>query len=389
MTGRLDPRHRDRRLLVLFVLALGAPIAAGRPPSPGQATQVVNGAVVPAQRLPPATLDIYFIDTEGGKATLFVSPTGQILLFDTGTGGDNNRDADRITNLVKSVAVEPQIDHVIVSHYHGDHVGNAAELSRRLPIRHFYDHGAWTVEGQPNRRAAFDSYLAVRATAHATVPKPGTRIGVTGFDFTIVSGAGELVTAPIAGMPGAGAPNQHCRDFVPRVQDATPENAEAIGAVVRYGSFTLLDLSDLIWNLEKDLVCPNNLLGTVDVYHTSRHGTDWAGNPVMVHAVRPRVAVMNNGVRKGGTRSTFEILRTSPGLLDVWQLHYSEDVSKETNSQETFIANLEGTPGHQGHYIKLSARTDGSFTITNERNGFTKEYPARGARSSPTAAAKP
>src|SRR5262245_50569320 len=123
-----------------------------------QATQVVNGAVVPAQRLPPTTLDIYSIDTEGGKATLFLSPTGQTLLFDTGTGGDNNRDADRITNLVRQVAVEPQLDHVIVSHYHGDHVGSAAELSRRLPIRHFYDHGAWTVEGQTNRRTAFDSY---------------------------------------------------------------------------------------------------------------------------------------------------------------------------------------------------------------------------------------
>jgi competence protein ComEC len=389
MTRRLDSRHHHMRLLVLFVLALAAPIAAWRSQAPGQATQVVNGAVVPAQKLPPATLDVYSIDTEGGKATLFVSPTGQTLLFDTGTGGDNNRDVDRITNLVKAVAVEPQLDHVIVSHYHGDHVGNAAELSRRLPIRHFYDHGPWTAEGQPNRRAAFDSYLAVRPTAHATVPKPGSKIGVTGFDFTIVSSAGELVTGPIAGMPGAGAPNQRCRDFVPRVQDATPENAEAIGAVVRYGNFTLLDLSDLIWNMEKELVCPNNLLGTVDVYHTSRHGTDWAGNPVMVHAVRPRVAVMNNGARKGGTTSTFEILRTSPGFLDVWQLHYSEDVSKATNSQETFIANLEGTPGHQGHYIKLSARTDGSFTITNERNGFTKEYPAaRGARSS-AAAAKP
>jgi competence protein ComEC len=222
------------------------------------------------------------------------------------------------------------------------------------------------------------------------VPKPGTRIPVTGFDFTIVSNAGELIASPIAGMPGAGAPNPLCRDFVPRVQDATPENAEAIGAIVKYGNFTLLDLSDLIWDMEKDLVCPNNLLGTVDVYHTSRHGTDWAGNPVMVHAVRPRVAVMNNGARKGGTKSTFEIVRSSPGFLDFWQLHYSEDVSKETNSPQDLIANLEVTPGHPGHYIKLSARTDGSFTITNERNGFVKEYPAvKGARSSPTAVAKP
>ena len=184
------------------------------------------------------------------------------------------------------------------------------------------------------------------------------------------------MTAAVAGIPGAGEPNPLCRDFVPRVQDATPENAEALGAVIKYGNFRLLDLSDLIWNMEKELVCPNNLLGTVDVYDTSRHGTDWAGSPVMVHAVRPRVAVMNNGARKGGTLNTFQIVRGSPGFLDFWQLHYSEDVSRATNSPEEFIANLEGTPGHPGHYIKLSARTDGSFTITNERNGFTKAYPA-------------
>ena len=125
------------RPLVLAAIVVGIPIAALQSQAQGQATQVVNGAIVPAQRVPPSTLDIYSIDTEGGKATLFVSPTGQTLLFDTGTGGDNNRDADRITNLLRQVAVEPQLDHVIVSHYHGDHVGNAAELSKRLPIRHF------------------------------------------------------------------------------------------------------------------------------------------------------------------------------------------------------------------------------------------------------------
>jgi hypothetical protein len=217
------------------------------------------------------------------------------------------------------------------------------------------------------------------------VPKPGTRIPVTGFEFTVVSNAGELIAAPV---PGAGAPNPLCRDFVPRVQDATPENAEALGALIKYGSFRLLDLSDLIWNMEKELVCPNNLLGTVDVYHTSRHGTDWAGNPVMVHAVRPRAAIMNNAVRKGGTAGTFQIVRSSPGFLDFWQLHASENVSKETNSPDQFIANLDGTPGHPGHYLKLSAKMDGSFAITNGRNGFTKEYPATKAASA-TARSRP
>src|SRR5437763_11448690 len=125
-----------------------------------------SAVVIGQQRKAPSTLDIYFIDTEGGQATLFMTPAGETLLFDTGTGGDNNRDADRISNIVKQVAVEQQLDQVIVSHYHGDHVGNAAELSRRFPIKHFWDHGGWTVEGQPNRRAAFDTYAAIRRTAN-------------------------------------------------------------------------------------------------------------------------------------------------------------------------------------------------------------------------------
>jgi hypothetical protein len=177
-------------------------------------------------------------------------------------------------------------------------------------------------------------------------------------------------------MPGAGAPNPLCRDFTPRVQDATPENAYTLGAVIKYGNFRLLDLSDLVWNQEKDLMCPRNLLGTFDVYHTSRHGTDFAGSPALVHAIHPRIAIMNNGAMKGGTKGTFEIVRSSPGIEDFWQLHYSQTDGKDLNSPEQFIATMESTPGHPGHYLKLSARTDGSFTVTNERTGYTKEYPA-------------
>jgi hypothetical protein len=162
---------------------------------------------------------------------------------------------------------------------------------------------------------------------------------------------------------------------VPRLQDATPENNETVGAMFRYGRFTLLDLADLTWDQERDLVCPSNLLGTVDVYHTTGHGTDRSGNPVMVHAVRPRVAIMNNAARKGGTPDTMRIVRSSPGLQDFWQLHFSELSEKDQNSPEQFIANLEAAD-HAGNYIKLTARPDGSFTVTNSRNGFSKSYPA-------------
>jgi beta-lactamase superfamily II metal-dependent hydrolase len=321
---------------------------------------------------PPKTyIDIYFIDTEGGQATLFISPDGQSMLFDTGTRGSNGRDLNRILAALKEAKVEV-LDYVVVTHYHGDHAGNAAELSAQLPIRNFIDHGPYTVELQPNRSAAFYAYLAVRDKAKARQAKAGEKIGLGGLDVHIVSSAGELITVP---LPGAGASNSLCQGHVPRLQDATPENNETVGAVFRYGSFVLLDLADLTWNQERDLVCPNNLLGPINVYHTTGHGTDRSGNPVMVHAVRPRVAIMNNAAKKGGTPDTMRIVRSSPGLQDFWQLHFSELSGKDQNSPEQFIANLEAAD-HPGDYIKLTARPDGSFTVTNSRNGFSKNYPA-------------
>jgi competence protein ComEC len=366
-----------KTLLSVVVLGLLWPMAAARARGPqGQGHK---------------TLDIYYIDTEGGKAVLFVSPTGETLLYDTGTGGDANRDLERILAVIKAANLPiQQLDHVIVSHYHGDHAGNAAALADKLPVRNFYDHGGWTVELQTNRAAAFNAYRPIREKAHVVVPKPGARIPITGFDVMVVANAGELISNPLSGMPAAGTPNSGCRQVVPKVQDATPENYYAMGVVIRYGNFRMLDLSDLTWNQEKDLVCPNNLLGTnFDVYNTTRHGTDFAGNPVLVHAARPRVAVMNNSPTKGGTPDTFKIVRGSPGLLDFWQLHHSENVTKDMNSPESFIANMDSTPtNHPAHFIKLSARTDGSFTVTNERTGFTKEYAAPRTSTSAAPAAK-
>jgi beta-lactamase superfamily II metal-dependent hydrolase len=366
-----------KTLLFLLAVALLMPIAAARPEGPQGQEQ--------------KPLDLYYIDTEGGKAVLFVSPTGETLLYDTGTGGDSNRDLDRILAVIKAANLPvQQLDHVIVSHYHGDHAGNAAALADKLPIRNYYDHGGWTVELQTNRAAAFNAYRPIREKAHVTVPKPGAKIPITGFDITVVANAGELITSPLSGVPGIGTPNALCRQFVPKVQDPTPENYYAMGTVIRYGNFRMLDLSDLTWNQEKELVCPNNLLGTnFDVYNTTRHGTDFAGTPVLVHAARPRVAVMNNSPSKGGTPDTFKIVKSSPGLLDFWQLHYSQNVSKEINSPDPFIANMDSAPtNHPAHFIKLSARTDGSFTITNERTGFTKEYPAPKASTSAARAVK-
>jgi len=335
------------------------------------------------------TLDIYFLDTEGGQATLFVSPTGESMLVDTGFAGNGGmpasasenagaapitRDADRISAVFKQAGVTV-LDWMVITHYHGDHVGNAAELAKRIPIRHFVDHGPFSVELQPGRAAAFLAYMAVRDKGRAITAKPGDKIPVAGLDVGVVSSAGELITTPMSGAPGAGVTNPLCRDAKLKDQDPTPENYESVGIVVRYGNFRLLDLGDLTWNQEHALACPANLLGTFDVFHTTRHGDPHSGAPQMVRAIRARVAVMNNGERKGGSAEYWQIVHDAPGLVDFWQLHRSAEGGADHNSPEQFLANLNESD--HGHNLKMSVRADGSFKMTNERNGFTREYPAK------------
>jgi len=361
---------------------------------------LIPAALLQTQAPPPPadaakTMDIYFLDTEGGQATLFVSPAGQSMLVDTGFAGGMpdapaqpaigagggatlppvGRDASRILEVLRQAGVTV-LDYVVITHYHGDHVGGAADIASRIPIRTFIDHGPYTVELQPNRAAGFIAYRTVRDRARAIVPKPGDRIPLAGLDVRVLSSSGELITAPIAGAPGAGAPNALCRNARLKEADPTPENTESIGLAVRYGNFRLLDLADLTWNQESQLACPNNLLGTFDVFHTTRHGDPNSGAPQLVHAIRARVAVMNNGERKGGSPEYWQTVHEAPGLEDFWQLHRSAAGGADHNSPEPFLANLSETD--HGHYLKISARADGSFTMSNQRNKFSKEYPARG-----------
>lgn len=331
-------------------------------------------------------LDIYFLDTEGGQATLFVSPSGESMLVDTGFPGNLGmpapeanapgitRDADRIMTVLKAANVSV-LDYVVITHYHADHAGNAAELSRRIPIRHFIDHGPYTVEMQPGRNGAFLSYMEVRPHVRASTAKPGDRIPIAGLDVQVVSSAGETIKEPMSGAPGAGAPNPLCRNAALKEQDPTPENFESVGIVARYGSFRLIDLGDLTWNQEHALACPNNLVGTMTVFHTTRHGDPHSGAPQFVDAIRARVAILNNGERKGGSPEYWQTVHEAPGLEDFWQIHRSAAGGPDHNSPEQFVANLNETD--HGHYLKMSVRADGSFSMTNERAGFTKEYPAR------------
>ncbi len=333
------------------------------------------------------TLDIYVIDVEGGEATLFVSPSGDSLLVDTGWPGFDGRDADRIARVADRAGLK-QIDFLLVTHYHGDHMGGAMQLAERLPIRHFVDRGPG--EGLSNRgRAAFEQYASLRNDGIHLVAVPGDTLPVLGLDVRIVAAAGAVLGAP---LPGAGEPNPWCDSFRPHGEDITSRFGDAddqlsLSAVVGYGAFRTIIMGDLTWNKEYGLVCPVNRVGTVDAYLVSHHGAETSGSAALVQALEPRAAIMNNGPQKGGAVQTFQTLAQVKSLQDLWQNHYAVDAGEAHNRPERFIANMDdgsrgpsrsptGRPVHMAaaNWIKLSAQQDGSFTVTNSRNGFRRSY---------------
>ena len=320
-----------------------------------------------APLLPAArNMEVFFIDVEGGQATLFVSPAGESMLVDTGWTGFNNRDALRIAAAAKQAGVK-KIDYLVITHYHADHVGGVAHLASRMPIHTFVDHGPTGETGkQPEQ--LYGAYMeAVRAGKHLVV-KPGDTIPIKGIQVKVLTANGEEISVP---LEGAGKPNDYCAGFQAKAEDKS-ENARSLGTLISFGKFRILDLGDLTWNKEHELACPNNKIGTVDVYLTTHHGMNISGPAALVHALHPRVAIMNNGARKGGTPEAWQTIRKSPGLEDIWQVHFAVAGGKENNAPDTFIANID--ENCEGRYLRLSVQPDGTFTVTNSRNNYSKTY---------------
>jgi beta-lactamase superfamily II metal-dependent hydrolase len=320
------------------------------------------------------TLDVYVLDVEGGKSVLMVSPSGESLLFDAGWPGYNGRDVDRILAAAKAAGLK-QIDYLVISHYDIDHLGDVPLLASRIPIEHFVDHGPLETT-RADFAPRYNPYAAVRDKGDYTPAIPGGKIPIKGLDVTVIAAAGKFLSKP---LPGAGAPNPLC--------DSTPEKAEreidkednmSVGLLFTLGKFRMLDMADLEWFYDRKLMCPNNPIGTVDVYQVSIHGQEKGVSPALAQSLHARVAIMANGPKKGGDPATWPTLRGAPGMEDIWQLHYAQNGTAATNPPADFIANPE--VACEAKWIKLSARADGSFTVTNSRNGFSKSYGPRDSR---------
>jgi competence protein ComEC len=351
-------------------------------------------AALPAAQNPtPKTLNIYVVDVEGGNATLFVSPSRESLLIDTGNAGAAAaRDAGRILAAIKDAGLQ-QIDHLIITHWHGDHFGGLAELASHIPIREFIDHGPNVQPGAAADEFLEKTYPPLYAKAKHTVAKPGDRIPMAGLDVRVVTAAGQTIKTP---LPGAGGPNPYCSSFKPGENNA--EDPQSVGTHITFGKFRTIHLGDLTKNKEFELMCPNNRIGTVDVLLGLHHGQASSNSEVVVHALHPRVAIMNDGTRKGGEPEVMKTVFSSPGLEDLWQIHFSLLSGQEYTVPGMFIANTideqqptmpiaptpapqpgpnaPPPPAHNGtaYWIKLSAHEDGSYTVTNARNGFSKTY---------------
>lgn len=331
-------------------------------------------ASVQSQNSKRRQLEIFYVDVEGGAATMIVTPAGESILVDSGWPGFDGRDAKRVETAMKAAGIN-QIDHLIITHYHTDHFGGVPELAKRVKVGKFYDHGPMaSLQEDKDFPAKYAAYQAAANNKTITL-HPGSAIelkqsaGTPKISLQVLAANSEVMPMKVK-APGD---SPECSSATMQAADPS-DNARSVVFVLRYGNFDFLDTGDLTWNIEHKLICPINLIGEIDLYQIGHHGAETSNNPLLLRAIKPTVAIMNNGPRKGGHPNTVKTAKSIPTIKDLWQVHRNVTSTDEQNAPADFIANLEAQ-NDAANMIRVSVdAAKKSFTVSNDRNKISRSY---------------
>lgn len=326
------------------------------------------------------TLDFYWVDSEGGGSTLIVTPAGESLLIDTGNPG--GRDSARIVAAAKAAGLT-KIDHVLITHWHIDHFGGAAEVAQSVPFGTVWQRAI--PEGDPDGRKQSPFATQIRPFKEIAAKRGELKAG-TVISLQAATGAPTLVLRCLAADQKVVEPTAAQRAEKnpltapsPKPTD-TSDNANSAVFVLEFGGFRFFDGGDLTWNIEEKLVLPHNVAGVVDVYQTNHHGLEVSNNPILVQSLEPTVVVMNNGPKKGGQPGSFAAVKSAKSVQALYQIHKSYNVPEAENAPHAHVANHENLTGADAakcpaNMIKMTVAPDGkSYTIAVPATGHTRTF---------------
>jgi beta-lactamase superfamily II metal-dependent hydrolase len=350
------------------------------------ATVLPCGSAAVASEQPARPLEIDFIDVDGGAATLLVTPAGESVLIDSGWPGFEDRDPKRITHVLKDVAGCDHLDHLLTTHWHRDHFGGVESLAKVIRIDHFWDRGlpedgdaSADSPDSPKQEDPLGKAYREASSGKRKPLKPGDSLPLEGIKVLVLASGGRVVDREVARRFRADvtpkSSNPTCESAPPDQPADVSDNARSLVFLFSLGRFQFFDAGDLTWNVEKKLVCPDDLIGPVDLYQVTHHGADNSNHPTLVQTITPVVSIMNNGPRKGGAPATVKLLRSIPSIQAAYQLHKNAATAAGDNTEAALIANQDASGGE---FIRVRVEPDGSkFTVQIGEHGALRTFESR------------